>query len=158
MHDVKNTCNYKDLRLRGTHWYIKYLTEKIYNDYNNVVQFWNFYQLSRIDAKLFKTFQNITQKFSRDSLQFIILNNLFPEPMNPFFQNTNDLYYDFWEFSTVESFAFFLWNYNRLNQENWLKFNFVNCPKFVLLNLQSLDLSIAKICTVKISAGQSFCP
>ena len=81
--------------------------EKIYNDYNNVVQFWNFYQLSRIDAKLFKTFQNITQKFSRDSLQFIILNNLFPEPMNPFFQNTNDLYYDFWEFSTVESFLSF---------------------------------------------------
>ena len=39
MHDVKNTCNYKNLLLRGTHWYIKYLTEKSYNDYNNVVFF-----------------------------------------------------------------------------------------------------------------------
>ena len=29
--------------------------EKIYNDYKNIVLFWNFYQLSRIDANLFKT-------------------------------------------------------------------------------------------------------
>ena len=36
MHDVKNTCTYKDLLLRWTHWYIKYLREKIYSDYNNV--------------------------------------------------------------------------------------------------------------------------
>ena len=30
MHDVENTCNYKDLQLRGTDLYIKYLREKIY--------------------------------------------------------------------------------------------------------------------------------
>ena len=55
LHDVENMCNYKDLQLHGTHLYIKYLREKIYNDCNNVALFWNFYQLSRIDAKLFKT-------------------------------------------------------------------------------------------------------
>ena len=54
MHDVKNMGNYTDSPLRETHWYIKYLTEKIYNDYNSVVLFWNFYQLSKIDVNLFK--------------------------------------------------------------------------------------------------------
>ena len=48
------------------------------------------------------------------------LNNLFRETWNPFIQNTNDLYYDFWELSTVESFAYFLLNYNWLNHENLL--------------------------------------
>ena len=48
------------------------------------------------------------------------LNNLFREPRNPFIQNTNDLYYDFWELSTVESLAYFLLNYNWLNHENLL--------------------------------------
>ena len=38
----QKTCNYKDLPLRGTLWYIKYLTGKIYNNYNNVVLILNF--------------------------------------------------------------------------------------------------------------------
>ena len=36
------------MQLRGTHLYIKYLREKIYNNCNNVALFWNFYQLPRI--------------------------------------------------------------------------------------------------------------
>ena len=35
MYDVKNTCNYKDFPPRGIHWYIKYLTEKIFNNYRS---------------------------------------------------------------------------------------------------------------------------
>ena len=46
------------------------------------------------------------------------LNNLFREAQNHFIQNTNDLYYDFWELCTVESFAFFLLSCNWLNHEN----------------------------------------
>ena len=57
------------------------------------------------------------------------------EPWNPFIQNTNDLYYDFWELSTVKSVAFFLLNYNCLNHENLL----------------SLILLIAKIYSAKLS-------
>ena len=57
------------------------------------------------------------------------------EPWNPFIQNTNDLYYDFWELSTVESLAYFLLNYNWLNHENLL----------------SLILLIAKIYSAKLS-------
>ena len=75
-------------------------------------------------SKHFKTLRKI---FRGTGAKFTILNNLFHEPRNPFIQNTNHLYYDFSECSTVESFAFFLWNYNKLNQENLLKFNFVNC-------------------------------
>ena len=60
---------------------------------------------------------------------------LMGEPWNPFIQNTNDLYYDFWELSTVKSVAFFLLNYNCLNHENLL----------------SLILLIAKIYFAKLS-------
>ena len=37
------------------HWYTKYLMEKIYNNYSNVVLILNFDQLSSIDMNLFKT-------------------------------------------------------------------------------------------------------
>ena len=67
------------------------------------------------------------------SVDFFI--TLMGEPRNPFIQNTNDLYYDFWELSTVESFAFFLLNYNWLNHEN----------------LSSLILLIAKIYSAKLA-------
>ena len=39
LRDVENTCNYIDLQLRGTHLYMKYLREKIYNNCNNVALF-----------------------------------------------------------------------------------------------------------------------
>ena len=67
MHDVKNTCNYKDLPLRGTHWYIKYLTKKIYNDYNNVVLSWNFF--SSCQGSMW-TFSKHYSKFKTVSLKF----------------------------------------------------------------------------------------
>ena len=35
-------------------------------------------------------------------------------------QNSNDVYYDFWQLSTVESFAFFLLNCNWLNHKSLL--------------------------------------
>ena len=63
LHDVKNMCNYKGLLLCQIHWYIEYLTEKIYNDYNNVVLFWNFYQLSGIDANFFQNFTLNVKRF-----------------------------------------------------------------------------------------------
>ena len=72
MHDLKNTFNYKDLRLRGTHWYIKYLTFTIVK----AVLILNFYQLSSIDTNLFKTliekrFQYSSEKhFERGEWQY----------------------------------------------------------------------------------------
>ena len=69
MHDVKNTCNYKHFPLHGTHWCIKRLREKIHNDYNKIELFWNFYQLPRIYASLFKTkYKTVWIKF-RKTLQ-----------------------------------------------------------------------------------------
>ena len=66
MHDVENTCNYKDLQLRRAHLYIKYLREKIYNDCNNVALFWNFYQLSRISKHHYKCKAVLTKFISRE--------------------------------------------------------------------------------------------
>ena len=69
LHDVENMCNYKDLQLHGTHLYIKYLREKIYNDCNNVALFLKF---SAAVKDRCKTFQNITinvKRFQQSSLQ-----------------------------------------------------------------------------------------
>ena len=91
MHHVKNTCNYKDLPLRGTHWCIKYLTERIYNDYNNVVCYFEIFnscqgslrtfskhysKCKTVSIKFRKTLQVRklpTSKFSQDNPQ----NNFF---------------------------------------------------------------------------------
>ena len=87
MHDVKNTCDYKDMTLSGTHWYIKYLREKIYNDYNNVVLFWNFYQLSRTDvnSKIIlhvKRFQSIKFRKTLEQRRLAILRFSQDNPQN----------------------------------------------------------------------------
>ena len=66
-------CNYKDLQLRGTHLYIKYLRENIYNDYNNVALFWIFHQLSRIDAKLFKNRRVSSFSFNMISFKLYLI-------------------------------------------------------------------------------------
>ena len=60
MLEVQNTCNYKEFPLGGTHWDIKYLTEKIYNNVmidDNAVLILNLFQISSINTNLF---QNIT--------------------------------------------------------------------------------------------------
>ena len=40
--------------LRGSHWYIKYLTVKIYDDYNNVLPFWNQVSMQTFSKHYFK--------------------------------------------------------------------------------------------------------
>ena len=93
MHDVRNARSYKDLSLRGTHWYIKYLTEKIYNGYNTLWYFeiftscqalmWTFSKYypkcKTVSIKFRKTLQErrlAILKFSQDNPQNNFLNFL----------------------------------------------------------------------------------
>ena len=69
MHDVKNTCNYKDFPLHGTHWCIKPLREKIHNDYNKIELFSIFYQPPKFFANLFKTKYKTASITFRKTLQ-----------------------------------------------------------------------------------------
>ena len=59
------------LPLRGSHWYIKYLTEKIYNDNNNVLPFWNQGSMQTFSKHYFK-YKTVSIMF-RKTLQERIL-------------------------------------------------------------------------------------
>ena len=75
MHDVKNTCNYQDLPLRRTHWTLC-LTEEIYNDYNNVLLFWNFY-ISRLQERRLPILKFSQENSQKKFLNFLTSNNIF---------------------------------------------------------------------------------
>ena len=75
MHDVKNTCNYQELPLRRTHWTLC-LTEEIYNDYNNVLLFWNFY-ISRLQERRLPILKFSQENSQKKFLNFLTSNNIF---------------------------------------------------------------------------------
>ena len=121
MHDVKNTRNYKDLPLRGTHWYIKNLMEKIYNNYNNVLIL-KLYQLSSIDTNLFKT--NTLFKWKTVSIKFRKILQERRLPILKFSQdNPQKFFWTFWLHKNI----FITLQYPRDILEIFLKQKFVEC-------------------------------
>ena len=119
MHDIKNTCNYKDMPLCRTRWYIKYLRQKIYNDYNNIALFETFtscqgsmWIFSKHYSKC-KTvsikFRKILQerrlpilKFSQDNPQYNFLNFLASKNIFITLQYSGDILEIFLEQTFVE--------------------------------------------------------
>ena len=128
MHDLRNTCNYKDLQLRGTHWCIKYLTEKIYNDCNNVVLCQNFTSCQgsmRTFSKHYSKCKRVSIKF-RKTLQKRILLILKSSQDNP--QN------NFLNFLSSKNISITLKN-SRDILGIFLKQTFIECPSNILETL-----------------------
>ena len=142
MHDVKNTCTYKDLLLRWTHWYIKYLREKIYSDYNNVSCQGSMQTFSKHYSKC----KTVSIKF-RKTLQERRLPILKFSQDNP--QN------NFLNFLTSKN-IFMPLQYSENILEIFLKQTFVVCSSNILGNITLWLMEFAKRSTFVIIKSYNF--